>query len=63
MDPGSRPVFVNGRRYTAHKVGDTFEAKVHIPYASLSSPTVLVSIEWQHRVGSVDGKLIEVSID
>jgi hypothetical protein len=63
MEPGTRTVYVNGRLYTAHKVGDTFEAKVHIPHASLSSPTILVSIEWQRRLAVVPGKLLEISIE
>lgn len=63
MVPTSLPVYVNGRYYTAHKVGDTYEAKVQIPYDSLTSPTILVSIEWQHKVGPVPGKLLAISIE
>jgi hypothetical protein len=55
-------VWVNGRLYTARKGGDTYQADVHIHYASLSSPTVFVSIEWQHDLLPVPGRLDEVSL-
>jgi hypothetical protein len=63
MVPPSLSAYVNGRIYTAQKVGDRYEAKVQIPRARMTSPTILVSIEWQHKIGPVSGKLIEISIE
>lgn len=42
----SLQVYVNGRRYVAHKVGDTYRAAVRLHYAAMHSPIVLTTIEW-----------------
>lgn len=38
--------YVNGRFYSARKQGDEYVAAVDIDYRALTSPTVLVTIEW-----------------
>lgn len=61
----SRPsilVWVNGHRYAARRIGDTYQTDVGIHYPSLSTPTIFVSIEWQHDLFPVPGKLDEASI-
>jgi hypothetical protein len=63
MSPKSAQVYVNGRMYTAQKVGTTYETHVQIHYASLTSPVVLVSIEWIHALVPGDGKLLAASIE
>lgn len=55
-------VYVNGSYYTAHRVGDTFAAVVHLHYPSLHSPIVLTTIEWAHGLDPIPGKLIELQI-
>ncbi len=62
MSPRSVPFWINGRKYTAQKVGNTYAADVHIHYASLTSPNVLVSVEWIHELKAGDGKLLAVSL-
>lgn len=62
MKPPSILLWVNGHLYTARKVGDAYQADVRIRYASLSSPTIFVSIEWQHDLLPVPGKLDEVEL-
>ena len=59
----SLPVYVNGRIYTARRVGpDTFVADVRLHYRSLHSPIVLTTIEWTHGLEPPSGKLLEVQI-
>lgn len=57
-------VYVNGRIYTARRVGvDTFAADVKLHYQSLHSPIVLTDIEWTRTSEPPSGwKLLEVQI-
>jgi hypothetical protein len=55
-------VYVNGRTYTAHRVGDVYTAPIRIHFASLHSPIVLTTIEWSHGLEAPTGKLLEVQI-
>jgi hypothetical protein len=55
-------VYVNGRIYTARRVGNTFAAVVNLRYRSLHSPIVLTTIEWIRAIEPPPGKLLEVQI-
>jgi len=56
-------VYVNGRVYTALRVGaDTFAADIKLRYRWLNSPIVLTTIEWTRAFDPPPGKLLEVQI-
>ncbi|HEX8795295.1 MAG TPA: hypothetical protein VF765_30310 [Polyangiaceae bacterium] len=55
-------VYVNGRIYKAHRVGDTFSTPVSLHYASFHSPIALTTIEWVRGFDPQGGKLLEVRL-
>jgi hypothetical protein len=56
-------VMVNGRSYVARREGDTYAADVRIEQAKLSSRVVLATIEWEHGIEPVEGRLLSVELE
>ncbi len=48
-------VYVNGRSYKAYRSGDTYRAHVRIHYDWLTSPIVVVTIEWTSDMDAPPG--------
>ena len=53
---GTLRVYLNGRIYTAKRSGDAYTAPVEIRYASLTSPIVMVTIEWTTDMDPTPGE-------
>jgi hypothetical protein len=62
MTAPSLRVYVNGRIYRAEKRGDVYQAEVTIAYAQLTSPIVMVTMEWAHAGSPPPGKLLSIEL-
>lgn len=56
-------VYVNGRFFEAYRSGDEYVADVAIHYPALSSPSVMVTIEWVHGMDPPPGRLLRVALE
>lgn len=50
IDLPTVPLYLNGHIYAAHKTATGYEANVNIHYERLSSPIVMLTIEWTHSM-------------
>ena len=55
-------VYVNGRIYTARRMGDSYVADVTIHFARLTSPIVMTTIEWTRDLEAPPYKLFSVQL-
>jgi hypothetical protein len=56
-------VYLNGTIYVARKTAEGYEAEVHIPYAALGSPIVVVTVEWTRALDPPpDGRLLSIEL-
>jgi hypothetical protein len=53
-------VYLNGRVYTARKLGDSYVADVNIQFDRLTSPIALATIEWTREFEAPPYKLLSV---
>jgi hypothetical protein len=62
IDAEAPRIVVDGRTYAARREGDAYAADVRIEQAKLSSRVVLATIEWEHGIEPVDGRLLRVEL-
>jgi hypothetical protein len=62
MRADTKRVYVNGRVYTAYKSGDDYSLNLQIPYRALTSPIVMITIEWTSEFEPVPGELVSVEL-
>jgi hypothetical protein len=55
-------VFVNGRLYTATRNGQEYEVPVTLHYGRLTTPTVMVAVEWTPKSVALAGKLLWIEL-
>jgi len=59
----TRRVYVNGRVTTARLEGDTYTCAVDVPYAALTSPIVMATVEWGRLEETPAGELLSVTLE
>jgi hypothetical protein len=62
FDSPTLRVYLNGTIYTARRSGDGYLADVSIHYASLTSPTVMTTIEWTRDFDPPPGKFLSIEL-
>ena len=60
--PSTIDVYVNGRVYGARRSGDTYRADVPIHFPALTSPIVMVTIEWSKDLDPIPLRLLSVEL-
>jgi hypothetical protein len=64
IDAPALRIYVNGNDYVSRRVDDGYEADVAIPYRSLGSPIVVVTVQWTRGFEPPPGaKLASIELD